>query len=302
MVTRPDARSGRGRVSAPSPVAALAREVAIPVLAPSSARDPEFADRLAEFAPQAGAVVAYGQLLPPRVLAIPPHGWINLHFSLLPAWRGAAPVPAAIAAGDEVTGATTFRLEAGLDTGPVFGSITEPIGPTQTAGMLLDRLAQAGARLLTATLDGIEDGSLAPRPQPADGVSYVGKLDAETARVRWEHPALAIERAIRAYTPAPGAWTESPWGRMILGPVRPVRPEPGQVPPQPGELIVERRRVLVGTGSDPVELGSVQLPGRRPTPAADWARGARPQAQARLGSPETGRTIGEPAVSGEAGR
>jgi methionyl-tRNA formyltransferase len=274
VVTRPDAPSGRGRRVRPSPVAALAREVGVEVLSPARARDPEFLDRLREIGPELCPVVAYGALVPRTALDIPPHGWVNLHFSLLPAWRGAAPVQAAILHGDDVTGATTFRLEEGLDTGPVYGTITEPIRPRDTAGGLLDRLAAAGAGLLVATVDGIEAGTLVPRPQPADGVSMAPKLTVDDARVEWTAPAVRVDRLVRACTPAPGAWSTYRGERVKLGPVL---PEPSVAGIAPGELRVGRDRVLVGTGTSAVALGEVQAPGRRALPAAAWARGARPE-------------------------
>ncbi len=283
VVTRPDARSGRGRAFTASPVANVAAAAGIELLKPPSAADPDFVAALRRMSPDAAVVVAYGALLRPAVLGIPRHGWVNLHFSLLPAWRGAAPVQAAIRAGDEITGATTFRLDPGMDTGPVYGVLTEPIRPRDTAGELLERLATAGAALLVATLDGIGDGSLSPRPQPADGVSHAPKITAADARIDWATPALAVDRHVRAMTPDPGAWTDSPWGRLRVGPVEPFRDD--TVPPlAPGELRAERRRVAVGTGTGPVALREVTPPGRRPMPALDWARGARPGAGAVLGA------------------
>jgi methionyl-tRNA formyltransferase len=273
VVTRPPAPKGRGRSLQPSPVGALAAEAGVPVLTPRSAKDPDFADRLREFRPDAAAVVAYGALLPEPVLRIPTHGWVNLHFSLLPAWRGAAPVPAAIRAGDDITGATTFRLEAGLDTGPVYGLITEPIRPDDTAGALLARLAGAGARLLVATLDGLADGTVEARPQPADGVSYAGKVTVDDGRIDWDQPAAPLDRLIRSLTPEPGAWTDSPWGRLVVGPVRPT----DTTGLRPGQLQAGKRDVLVGTGTTAVRLSRVTAPGRKPMDAADWARGARPE-------------------------
>ncbi len=158
VLTRPDAAAGRRGRPEPSPVAREALDRGIPVLRPSRPNSPEFVAELAELAPDCCPVVAYGALLRDALLAVPPHGWVNLHFSLLPAWRGAAPVQAAIAAGDTVTGATTFRIEPSLDSGPVYGVVTEAIRPTDTAGELLERLAVSGAALLEATLDGIADG------------------------------------------------------------------------------------------------------------------------------------------------
>lgn len=272
VLSRPEAAAGRGRRPTPSPVAAAAREAGIELLTPASPRDPAFQRRLAELAPQCCPVVAYGALLPREVLDVPTHGWINLHFSLLPAWRGAAPVQAAIWHGDEITGASTFRIEEGLDTGAVFGVLTEAIRPDDTAGALLGRLAEAGAGLLLATLDGIEAGSLTARPQPAEGVSFAPKLNVETARVEWGRPAFVVERRIRACTPDPGAWSLFRGRRIKIGPARPV---PELLSAGAGTLTVERTRVLVGTGAGSVELGTVRPEGRREMPAVDWARGVR---------------------------
>lgn len=273
MLTRPDAASGRRGKPEPSPVAREALDRGIPVLRPSRPNSPEFVAELAELAPDCCPVVAYGALLREALLAVPPRGWINLHFSLLPAWRGAAPVQAAIAAGDAITGATTFRIEPSLDSGPVYGVVTETIRPTDTAGDLLERLAISGAALLSATLDGIADDTLTPRPQPADGVSLAPKITVEEARIRWDLPAPVVERRIRAVTPNPGAWTVIGDLRIKVGPVclDPQSPNPLQ----PGEIQVGRKDVWVGTGSTPVRLGQIQPPGKKLMNAADWARGAR---------------------------
>jgi methionyl-tRNA formyltransferase len=271
VLTRPDAASGRRGKPAPSPVAQLALEHGIPVLRPERPNSDEFVSQLAELAPEACAVVAYGALLRDGLLAVPDHGWINLHFSLLPAWRGAAPVQAAIAAGDTVSGATTFQIEPALDSGPVYGVVTETIRPTDTAGDLLGRLSSSGAALLATTLDGIADGSLTPVPQPSDGVTMAPKVTVDDARVRWDLPAHVVERRIRAFTPNPGAWTVIGELRLKLGPVTVDEADPLA----PGAIRVERNRVLVGTASQPVLLGSVQPPGKKPMDAAAWARGAR---------------------------
>ncbi len=285
VLTRPAAGAGRGRAPAASPIEELARTHGIDILTPARAGDPEFLAQLAELAPDCCPVVAYGALLPPAALTVPVRGWVNLHFSLLPAWRGAAPVQRAILAGDEITGASTFQIEAGLDTGPVFGVVTEAIGPTDTSGDLLARLAASGANLLLATMDGIADGTLVARAQPADGVSIAAKLTVEDGRIDWAAPAFAVDRRARACTPAPGPWTQFRGDRLKLGPVRPVPDEPSAGEPvAPGRLVIERARVLVGTGTGPVELGSVQPAGKRMIPAPDWARGARPDAGELLGS------------------
>lgn len=273
VLTRPDAAAGRRGTPAPSPVARLALDAGIPVLRPDRPNSAEFIAELSELAPECCAVVAYGALLSADLLAVPAHGWVNLHFSILPAWRGAAPVQAAVAAGDTVTGATTFLIEPSLDSGPVYGVVTETIRPTDTAGDLLGRLAVSGAGLLETTLDGIEDGALTPVPQPGEGISLAPKITVEQARVRWELPAHVIDRRIRAVTPNPGAWTMIGDLRVKLGPVS---LDDAAEPLAPGEIRVERGAVTVGTGSHPVTLGEVQPPGKKPMNAADWARGARP--------------------------
>jgi methionyl-tRNA formyltransferase len=272
VVTRPDAPAGRGRGLSRSPVGAWADEHGIEVLTPARPREPEFLDRLRELAPDCVPVVAYGALVPPAALEIPRHGWINLHFSLLPAWRGAAPVQHAVLHGDELTGASVFQLEEGLDTGPVYGTLTDEIRPADTSGDLLERLAHSGAGLLVAVLDAIADGTARAEPQPADGVSLAPKLTVEDARVRWSDPAFAVDRRIRACTPAPGPWTTFRAERVKLGPVSPVADGPEL---KPGELLVEKSRVLAGTATVPVRLGEVRAAGKRAMPATDWARGAR---------------------------
>jgi methionyl-tRNA formyltransferase len=283
VLTRPDAPAGRGLQLHPSPVAMAAAAAGIEILTPRRPSDPQFQDRLRQIAPDCCAVVAYGALIPGAALAIPPHGWVNLHFSLLPAWRGAAPVQHAIMAGDDMTGATTFRLVAEMDAGDVFGVLTEPIRPSDTAGDLLARLSVSGAGLLTATMDGIESGELVAVPQPPDGVSLAPKITSERARVNWSQPALAIGRLIRGCTPQPGAWTDLGGTRVKLLPLASVAAEDAGGPLEPGELRVLRSRVLVGTGTTPVQLGEVQAHGKRQMPAADWARGLRQlAASARL--------------------
>jgi methionyl-tRNA formyltransferase len=271
-LTRPDARSGRGRRLTSSPVADIAREAGLEVLAPATPRDPSFLARLREIAPDSCAVVAFGALIPAEALAVPPHGWVNLHFSVLPAWRGAAPVQRAIMAGDDITGATTFRLVEELDAGPTYGVMTAAVRPDDTAGSLLGRLAADGAALLVATLDGLEEGVLEARPQPADGVSYAPKLSVDDARVEWARPAAAVDAQVRGCTPAPGAWTTVLGSRLK---VEPVRPRPDEPPLAAGAVRTTKAEVVVGTGSDPVALTRVQAQGKPWMAAADWARGLR---------------------------
>ncbi|CAM3993393.1 methionyl-tRNA formyltransferase [Smaragdicoccus niigatensis] len=270
VVTRPDTVAGRGRKVVRSPIGSLADEHGIPVLQPRRASDPDFADQLKELAPDCCPVVAYGALLPQSVLDIPPLGWVNLHFSVLPAWRGAAPVQAAIAAGDEFTGASTFQIVKELDAGPVFGVMTERIRPTDTSGELLERLAREGAELLVQTIDALASGALQAVPQSGDGVSYAPKVTVDSARVRWDHPALAVDRQIRAVTPAPGAWTEIGDLRVKVGPVQIATHSLN-----PGEVEVRKDGVFVGTATTAVRLGDVQPQGKRLMAALDWARGAR---------------------------
>jgi methionyl-tRNA formyltransferase len=268
VLTRPDAPAGRGRALRPSPVRERAEAAGVEVLTPETPRDPAFQERLRAIGPDCCPVVAYGALLPQPVLDVPRLGWVNLHFSLLPAWRGAAPVQHAVLAGDELTGATTFRLEAGMDTGPVFGVTTEEIRPGDTSGDLLDRLATAGAGLLVATLDALEAGRVTAVPQPPDGVSSAPKITVDDARVDWSAPAMRVDRLVRACTPAPGAWTTLRGKRVKLAPVA-LTDEGRDL--APGEL----RDGLVGTGTTAVRLSGVRPEGKGAMAATDWLRGLR---------------------------
>ena len=281
VVTRPDAPSGRGKRLTASPVARRAAELGVEVLKPQRPRDEEFVSRLIELAPDSCPVVAYGALLPQRVLDIPRHGWVNLHFSLLPAWRGAAPVQHAILSGDQVTGATTFRIVLELDAGPIFATATEAIGPDDTAGDLLHRLSLSGARLLVDTLDGIEAGTLTPTPQPETDaqVSYASKINVEDAEMDWSQPAEVVDRLIRACFPAPGAWTTFEGDRFKINSAQ----ISGKVL-SPGALEITKRSVHVGTGTRALELGEVQAQGKKPMAAADWARGVTFDLEPRLGA------------------
>jgi methionyl-tRNA formyltransferase len=281
VITRPDAPSGRGKKLTASPVARRASELGIEVLKPQRPRDEVFVTRLAHIAPDCCPVVAYGALLPQRILDIPPHGWVNLHFSLLPAWRGAAPVQHAILAGDQITGATTFRIVLELDAGPIFATVTEPIRPDDTAGDLLHRLSLSGARLLVDTLDGTEDGTLTPTPQPETDaqVSYASKINVEDARIDWMQPAEFVDRLTRACFPAPGAWTTFAGERFKINSAR-----ISDIVLPPGALQITKRSVYVGTGTRALELGQVQAQGKKPMTAADWARGVTFDTVPMLGS------------------
>ena len=271
VLTRPDSVAGRGRRSVRSSVAQRADSLGVPVLAPRSLREPDFLRALTELRPDCCPVVAFGALIPPEALSVPPHGWVNLHFSLLPRWRGAAPVQYAVRHGDAITGATTFRLDSGLDTGPVLGRIEEPIGPRDTSGDLLERLARRGAGLLASTMDGLARGDLVAVAQDAEGVTYAPKIEVDDARVLWSDSADAVDRLIRACTPAPGAWSTFRGERIKFAPV-----QPSEAVLPPGALAAGKNEVLVGTSTSAVALTEVRPEGRRPMPAADWARGVRP--------------------------
>lgn len=276
VLTRPDARAGRGRNLVPSPVKTRALEAGIEVIS-DRPKDPGFVEQLRALEIDCAPVVAYGELLGPQLLGIPAHGWINLHFSLLPAWRGAAPVQRAIMAGDQVTGASTFLIEEGLDTGPVFGTTTETIRPRDTAGDLLERMSVSGAQLMVGTLDAVAQGIISPVPQSTEGISVAPKILVSDALVNWQLPSHIVDRTIRAVSPEPGAWTTLPDGsRLGVGPVSALHAShnfEGQL--APGQVLATKKFVFVGTAGDPVVLGQVTPVGKRPMAAADWARGAR---------------------------
>ncbi|KAA1376184.1 methionyl-tRNA formyltransferase [Aeromicrobium fastidiosum] len=269
VVTRPDAPAGRGRTLTPSPVALAAEAHGIEVLKPAKPSDPDFMARLRELAPDCVPIVAYGALIRREALDIPPYGWINLHFSVLPAWRGAAPVQRAIMAGDEVTGATVFSLVEELDAGPVLGTITELIRADDTTAELLERLADWGSKLLVDVVDHIEDGDIAAVPQPADNISFAPKLSTDEARIDWDRPAFAIDRHIRGCTPAPGAWTTLAGERVKIGPAT-IADDSTLAP---GRIEVGKREVRVGTATTDLVLGEVQAVGKKRMAAADWGRG-----------------------------
>ncbi|MCX6460905.1 MAG: methionyl-tRNA formyltransferase [Actinobacteria bacterium] len=272
VLTRPDALAGRGRRLVASAVAQRATELGLRLMQPDRPTDPDFLADLEILGVDVAPIVAYGGLIPPAALALPRNGWINLHFSLLPAWRGAAPVQRAIMAGDDITGASTFILEEGLDTGPVLGVVTETIRPTDTSGDVLARLALSGAELMVRTLDAIEEGVAVPSPQPNDGISLAPRITTDEVRIDWTRPALAIDRLVRGATPEPGAWTTLRGQRLGVGPVKLLVDDTSLVA---GQLGVDRAGIRVGTGSHAVLLGEVKPAGKRWMPASDWARGAR---------------------------
>jgi methionyl-tRNA formyltransferase len=279
VVTRPDAPSGRGRRLHPSPVAERAAEAGIETLKPKKPSDPDFVARLTELAPDCCPVVAYGALVPQRVIDIPRHGWVNLHFSLLPAWRGAAPVQHAIINGDRVTGASTFSLVKAMDAGPVYATVEDTISSTDTAGDLLHRLSESGARLLVDTLDGIESGRLTATAQPDEGVSTAPKITVDDAKINWAETAAAVDRRIRGCTPAPGAWSTFRDTRFKINSAE----IDDRDDLEPGVLEVTRKSVRVGARDGSLLLGLVQAQGKKPMQAADWARGAQLEPGERLG-------------------
>jgi methionyl-tRNA formyltransferase len=268
VLTRTDAPVGRKKVLTPSPVAEEAGRRGLPVLKANRV-DAELTERIRDLGADVAAVVAYGALVPQAALDAVPHGWINLHFSLLPQWRGAAPVQRALMAGDTVVGASTFLLEAGLDTGPVLGTMTDEVRPDDTAGTVLERLSRTAAPLLADSLRAVVDGSARPAPQQGD-VTHAPKLTAEDGRVRWSDPAVAVAHRVRGATPEPGAWTRLDERRLKLDLVLP-RPDVRDL--APGRCVLRGDAVLVGTGSYAVQLTRVQPAGKKTMEATAWARG-----------------------------
>jgi len=276
VVTREDAPLGRRRVLTPTPVAELAAEHGIPVV--KANRLGPVTDDLLALRADLGVIVAYGGLIREPLLSGPRLGWVNLHFSLLPRWRGAAPVQRAVMAGDRETGAAVFRLVPELDAGPVYAVQRRPIGAHETAGHLLDALAAEGAELLVEVVDGLASGTAVAVEQEGE-VTLAPKLTIDDARVEWSADAAAVDARIRGVTPEPGAFTEFDGQRLKILDAAPAR---GTAPLPPGMLSARGGRVLVGTGGEPVELVLVQPAGRRPMPAADWWRGRPPGAADRV--------------------
>ena len=273
VITQPPARAGRGRELQPSPVHAVAEKHGIKALYPDSIREIDAV--LRELQPDAIPVVAYGQLIPETMLDIPAHGWINLHFSLLPEWRGAAPVQHCIWHGDTITGATTFRIDRGMDSGPILGHVTQLVDPKDTSGALLDRLADTGSHLLRQTLDALEAGMITPIAQQHDQATYAPKLQKSDSRIDWQLPAIEIDRRIRAMTPKPGAWTTMALSEheisLSIGPVSTNR----DIQLDPGVIGVIDKNVFVGSATYALELDRIKPPGKKFMLATDWMRGLR---------------------------
>ena len=272
VVTRPDAPQGRSKRPVPCPVADLARARGIEVLKPVRPSEPEFVARLADLAPDACPVIAYGALIPQRVLEVPPLGWLNVHYSLLPRWRGAAPVQRAIMAGDEVTGVSVFSLVPAMDAGPVFATEQVRVSADETAGELLERLTPVGARMLVQVLDELALGNARAVEQPPEPITVAPKLTVEEARIDWSRDATELARLVRACNPSPMAWSTWADERFRILKARPVADDSGL---RPGELLPDKRAPRVGTGAGSLELVEVQPQGRRMMPAHAWVNGLR---------------------------
>lgn len=278
VVTRADAPLGRKRVLTPSPVAQAAAALGIPTIK-ADRLDTEATQRIAALRPDLGVIVAYGGLVREPLLSTPAHGWINLHFSLLPRWRGAAPVQRALMAGDAETGAAVFQLVPALDAGDVFGEMRRPITPGATAGDLLTTLADEGSELLARIVDEIADGTARAVPQTGE-ITLAPKLTLDDGLLAWDAPRDAVLARLRGVTPEPGAHTTIEGARLKVL----VAAEASVDAPRlaPGALAFHEKAVLAGTSTDPIELITVQPAGRGPMAAGDWWRGLR-SAQPELG-------------------
>jgi methionyl-tRNA formyltransferase len=268
VVTREDSPQGRRGIMSPTAVATAASELGIPIIKANRLAGAA-TDSITHLAPDLGVIVAYGGLVREPLLSAPRLGWINLHFSILPRWRGAAPVQRAIMAGDDLTGASVFQLVPELDAGDVFGQLTQPIGAHETAGHLLDSLAESGAELLVRVIDNLADGSAVAEAQDGD-VTLAPKLTIDDGRIDWTGSATDVVNLIRGVTPEPGAFTTFDDTRVkVLDAV--IARDAVRQPI--AALALEGRRLLIGTATDPVELISVQPAGKKPMAAADWWRG-----------------------------
>ena len=282
VVTQPDRPAGRGRRRRPSPVKQTALDRGIPLSQPRSLRMPEAVAQLAAWAPDVIVVAAFGQILRQDVLDLPPHGCLNVHASLLPRWRGAAPISAAILAGDDVTGVTIMRMDAGLDTGPILAQREELIQPNDTRATLKERLAQIGAELLIETLPVYLAGKLVPRPQLEEGVTYADQLRKEDGRLDWSLSAIELDRRVRAFAPWPGAFTTWQGQRLKILRALPMRDWRGDAPP--GTVFALADESVVATGKGALRLEEVQLAGKRPADIAAFLRGQRSFLGSRLGA------------------
>lgn len=278
VVTREPSQQGRKRILTPTSVAAVAKELGYPLIE-ANRLSGDITEQIAGLTPDLGVIVAYGGLLREPLLSTPAFGWINLHFSLLPRWRGAAPVQRAIMAGDDVTGASIFQLVEELDAGPVLGTLTQGIGGNETAGHLLESLAESGAVLLGRVIDMIADGTARGEVQLGD-VVLAPKLTMDDGRIDWASPAVMVHQRIRGVNPEPGAFTVVDGSRLKVLDALVAR---DAAPRTPGTFEWEAGRVLVGTTSEPVELLRVQPAGKSPMSAADWWRGRQSSAKSTSG-------------------
>ena len=270
VVTQPDRASGRGRELKAPPVKLLAQELNIPVIQPQKLREPEAKQQLQAWSPDLIVVAAFGQILKKDVLDMPRYGCINIHASLLPRWRGAAPINAAVLAGDEETGVTIMKMDVGLDTGPMLGMKSIRIKPDDTAGSLFETLSTLGADLLIETLPAYMDGKLTPQPQPEEGVTYAPMLKKENGLLDFNQPAVDLERRVRAMNPWPGAWFE--WNGAML---KVHKAHVGQGKAGAGKRWVEQDQPAVGAGGGVLILDEVQPPGKKPMSGKSFLAGAR---------------------------
>jgi len=270
VVTRRDAELGRKRVLTPSPVAARAGELGIRTIK-ANRLDDEAAAEIAALAPDLGVIVAYGGLVREPLLSTPRLGWINLHFSLLPRWRGAAPVQRAILAGDDTIGAAVFQLVPALDAGDVYATTTRPIGPDETSGDVLSALSKVGADLLARVVDDLAQGRTTATAQRGEPTA-APKLGIDDARIDWSQPAEAVYNRIRAVTPEPGAFTQIDGQRVKI---HSATAAADAAPLPPGTLALDTGAVLIGTATHPLRLITVQPAGKRPMAASDWWRGLK---------------------------
>jgi methionyl-tRNA formyltransferase len=270
VLTRPDAAAGRGLKTVLSEVKRLAVEHELPVFQPATLRDPAVVEHVRGFGADAMVVAAYGLILPRSVIEAFPHGCINIHASLLPRWRGAAPIQHALLAGDGETGISIMRMDEGLDTGPVYLLESIPIAANETAATLHDKLADLGARNIVKALAAIASGELQPKPQPADGATYANKITKAQARIRWSQPAAEIERAIRAFDPFPGAFSHFNQQLVKVWAAQLVTDSSGQ----PGKVSATTEDgIVVACGSDALRLTELQRQGGKRLPASEFLRG-----------------------------
>ncbi len=273
VVTQPDRPAGRGSRLRPPPVKVTAERLGLPVFQPEKVATPSALEHLRAWAPDVIVVAAFGQILPPELLSLPPHGCLNLHASLLPRWRGAAPIAAAILAGDTVTGVTLMLMDEGVDTGPILARREEPIRSDDTTGSLTERLARVAAELLIEVLPGYLAGKVRPVPQPEEGVTYCRPLKKADGYLDWTRPAVELERQVRAVTPWPGAFTF--WHGQMVKVLRAAPIPDWSGPEPPGTVVPLGEGAVVIAGQGALQLLEVQMAGKNPMPIEAFLRGRR---------------------------